>query len=522
VDYLPPKKGSKKKTDTTIEQQIHPEDFVKYFSRTVFDTLQMIHNHPSYTPFYSNSLMKDMNISPYKPTSDDVKKWLEYPANYEQELSRLSQYLEGVVMQYERTIYHFASLLDFNYYIYPITQVPNPKEDKNAFKKYRKSKNEALDWLRKFRPKEQFFNATLGVIREGGKYYYIRESNDFIDLQELPADHCTIDGRTSPGYTFSFNMAFFLRAPQALNSYAPEFQEWFKDFYQEWQQNKNIVYYKKMPPEKSLVVLFDDTRAARLSPLRALYKDIMDVVEYKQLLKTKALLDTYKIIHMQIPRDKDGKLLLDYKMAAQWVAQLQASLPYGAIALCSPMESQELKVSDNQYINILGSLLNDQYWKSAGVSPLAFGSDNGKSIASVKASNISDTNFIDHLYQIYTKFINYQLSLKTGKFLFGVKIFGDSFSRDEIVNRYRNSAALGLSKKEYYASLNKEPFEYEQQMDDITLFNWDTQAIVPLSTSYTMSGDSNDLGGRPTNQEAGKELTDNGEQTASGGYNNQQ
>jgi len=403
-------------------------------------------------------------------------------------------------MQYERTVYHFATLLDFNYYIYPITQVPNPKEDKDAFKKYRKAKNKALDFLRKLHIKEQFFNITLGVVREGGKFYYLRESDGFVDYQEMAPDWCTIDGRTSLGYTYSFNMAFFLRAPQSLNSYAPEFQEWYKDFYKEWQQNKSTVYYKKMPPEKSAVFLFDDTRAARLNPLRALFRDALDVVEYKQLLKTKSLLDTYKIIHMQIPRDKDGKLLLDYKMSAQWVAQAQSSLPYGAIALCSPMESEALQVSDNQSVSILGSLINDQYWRSSGISPLVYGSDNGKSIASVKSSNTTDTEFVSHLYNQYIKAVNYQLSLRTGnQYKFAIKMFGDSFSRQEIIDRYRNSATLGVCKKEYLASLGREPWETETHMNDEDLYNFDTSQFIPFATSYTQIGNQagSELGGRP-------------------------
>jgi hypothetical protein len=498
-----------------IQAQITPEKFVETFSRTIFDTLRTISEHPFYTPFFANSLVKDININPHKPKSDEITKWLEHPAEYEDQLSRLSQYLEGVVMQYERTIYHFVSNLDFNYYIYPITQVPNPKEDSEAFKTYRNSKKKALDWLRKFRLKEQLFNITLGVVREGGKFYYVRESNDFIDLQEMSSEWSTIDGRTSLGWTYSFNMAFFLRAPQSLQSFAPEFQEWFKDFYKEWEKNRNIVYFKQMPPEKSAVFLFDDTRAARLNPLRAIFKDALDVVEYKQLLKTKAMLDTWKLIYLEIPKDKDGKPTLDFKLAAQWIAQAQASLPYGAVAFSSPMAAQELKVSDNQFINILGSLTNQKFWENIGISPLAYGSSDGKSVASVKSSNITDVQFINHLYNIYMKFINHQLSMNTGSVhKFGIRIFGDAFSRQEIVDRYRNSSTMGVGKKEYLASLGREPWETELNMDDQTLFDWDTSKFIPFATSFTQSGDQ---GGRPQLSES--QLGEAGDVTRSAGSN---
>jgi hypothetical protein len=506
------RKPKNKNNNDNIQSQIPPEKFVEVFSRTVYDTLKIISEHPFYTPFYANSLMKDINIKPYKPTTTDLQKWLEQPQEYEDEINRLSQYLEGVVMQYERTIYHFVSNLDFNYYIYPISTVPNPKDAE--FKTYKNSKKKALDWLRKFRPKEQLFNASLGVMREGGKFYYVRESDDFIDLQEMPPEWSTIDGRTSLGYTFSFNMAFFLRAPSSLQSYAPEFQEWFNDFYKEWKVKKDIIYFKQMPPEKSAVFLFDDTRAARLSPMRSLFKDALDVVEYKSLLKTKAMLDTWKLIYMEIPKDKDGKPIMDYKLAAQWVAQAQASLPYGAVAFSSPMEAQELKVSDNQFINILGNLTNQKYWENAGVSPLTYGGSDGKSVAAIKSSNITDMQFVNHIYKQYEKFINFQLSQKTGAYKMGVKIFGDAFSRQELVDRYKNSATLGVCKKEYLASLSKEPWEYELQMNDNDMYLWDTQAFIPFLTAFTQSGNQ---GGRPQLSES--QLGEAGDITRSAGSN---
>lgn len=500
---------------TENNNEFTPEQFIKTFSHTLFNLLRQINSGNYYMPQYANTVMKDINISPIKPIVQDIEKWLLYPHLYEQQLSNLSQYLESIVMQYERTIYHFATILDFNYYIYPISPVPDPKIDKKKFNTYKNSKKKAIEWLRKFRPREQLFNVTLGVIREGGKFYYIRESDEFIDLQELPPNYCVIDGRTSLGYTFAFDMKFFLKFPRLLSAYAPEFIEWFNDFYEDYKDNK-IISYKRMPPEKSVVFLFDDTRSARLNPLRALFKDVLDTQEYKSLLKTKAMLDTFKLIYLKVPLDKDGKPTLDRNLIANWVAVAQACLPPGAVAFGSPMEAEELKVSDNQSVNFLDTLSGKKFWENAGISPLTYGSPDARSVAAIKSSNITDVSFIDHMYRQYIKFINFQLYNKTGGFKFGINMFGDTFSRQETTDKYRNSATLGICKKEYLASLGKEPFEYEMQMDDVTMYQWDTQAFIPLSTSYTMSP-ANSLGGRPPKPE--DELGDAGDITRSAGSN---
>jgi len=53
-------------------------------------------------------------------------------------------------------------------------------------------------------------------------------------------------------------------------------------------------------------------------------------------------------------------------------------------------------------------------------------------------------------------------------------------------------------------------------MDDVTMYQWDTQAFIPFSTSYTMSP-ANSLGGRPPKPE--DELGDAGDITRSAGSN---
>lgn len=471
-----------------VDKNFTPESFIKTFSNTLYSLIKNINNGSCYMPQYANTLMKDINVSSHIPNVKDIENWLLNPHMFEHQLGSVSQYLENVVMQYERTVYHYANMLDFYYYIYPISPVPNPTTDKKRFNTYKNSKKKALDWLRKFRLREQLFDITLGIVREGGKHYYLRESNEFIDLQELPSEYCIIDGKTSLGYTFAFDMSFFLRYPNMLSNYDSEFLEWYDDFCEECKQDK-ILPYKKMPPDKSVVFLFDNTKAVRASPLRSLYKDAFSMIEYKQLLKTKAMLDTFKLIYLKAPLDKDGKPTIDHTLIANWVAVAQASIPPGAVAFGSPLDASELKVSDTQSVGFLDDLTGKKYWESAGISPLTYGSPDARSVAAIRSSNITDVMFIEHIYRQFAKFINYQLHKKTGGYKFGVNIFGDIFSRQEVVDRYRNSATLGVCKKEYLASLGKEPFEYELQMDDEDMYDWDTAKLVPLSTSYNVSKD---------------------------------
>jgi len=490
-----------------------PDKFLETYSNTLYSLLRKINNNQGYYPHYSNSLMKDINISPYKPTSQEIEKWLLQPHRYEQQLSNLSQYFEGVTMQYERTIYHFATILTFNYYIYPISSTPKKKEEITA---YKNSYKKALDWLRKFRPKEQFQNAMFGIIREGGKFYYVRESDGFIDLQEMPSQNCIINGRTSLGFTYSFDMTFFLRAPKSLENYAFEFTNWFDDFYDEIKNSQ--VYYKSMLPESSVVFLFDDTKAARLNPLRALFKDVLDVQTYKELVKTKSLLDTWKLIYLKAPLDKDGKPTISQTLIANWIAVAQSSLPYGVVAFGSPLEAQDLKVSDSQSITNMATLAGTKYWENAGVNANVMGNSDAKSASAIKSSLETDINFVTHLYPIFERFINYQLSQKTGKFKWGIKFFGDKFHISDIRKDLRDS--LQYSDINYYkwmASMDYEPHEIDNLNDMMDILGTRNK-IKPVLSSHTISGNEN-KNGRPTAEESGKNLGDAGEITLDAGSN---
>ncbi|MFW5890980.1 MAG: hypothetical protein ACOCUI_02075, partial [bacterium] len=407
-------------------ENISPQEYFDNFVNSVNYAMSRINKMQTYTPSLANDYMQSINISPNKPTSTQIKNWLENPEKYSDQLAEVSQYLESVIMFYQRTIYHFATLLCFNYYLYPITPPPDKNDSKNI-NIYNNSYKKALDWLRKFRPKEQFQNVMFGVMREGGKFYYVRKSREFIDLQEMPSDYCKIDGRSSVGYTYSFNMNFFDKASVEL--YAPRFKEWYDDFLKE--KNRGISYYKKMPTEESTVFLFDDTRAVRLNPLRSLFKDAIDIQDYKNLLKTKAELDTWKLIYMKAPTDKDGKPTLDYNLIAAWVAQAQAALPYGAVAFGSAMEAEEIKVGDSQNMNILGNIVSKRYWEDAGINANLMGNSDAKTASAITASAKTDVNFVSHMYQQFQRFINWQLYLNTGKYKFGVNFFGDKFTIKE-------------------------------------------------------------------------------------------
>jgi len=493
--------------DTVTENTF--EGFVQTFATNLYKTLSKITNNQYYNPLYANSLVKDTNMHPHKPTMSQLKTWLDNPQVHEKELKDMGLYLENTVMQYKRSIYQFGTILNFNYYLYPLDKVP---KDAPSIKTYQNSKDKANLWLQKFRPKEQFSKALLSTMEEGGKFYYIRESDKYIDLAEMPSDWAYIDGRSSVGFTYSFNMTYFLKMPDSLDYFAPEFTEWYKDFLTEQRKSNCQSYYKRMPVEKAVVFTFDDIHAEIVPPLSSVFSDALQIQEYKAILKSKTQLANYQMLMQEIPKDEEGNPTIDPILASQFVALVQAVLPPGVVTASSPMKTESIKFSDTQTQNNINGLGESNYWKGIGIAGAQFGMDSNSAVA-MKYSNTADYLFVKNFYNQCTRLVNYQLSLVTGQYNFGVKFFGNSFTEAEEIDEQLKVAQYGMPKKKLIASLGYEPFEYQNLLDDEALEGLN-EKLIPLMSSHTM--DSGDANGAPNK---GNDISDAGDATNAGGYN---
>lgn len=489
-------------------------EFVQTYASNLYKTLDKITNNQYYNPLYANSLMKDANIHPNEPTMSQLQDWLKNPQNHEKALRDLSYYLERVVLQYKRAVYQFGTILNFNYYLYPLDAVP--KGDKGQLKTYQNCKDKANLWLRKFRPKEQLSKALISVVEDGGKFYYIRESDNYIDLAEMPSDWSYIDGRSSVGFTYAFNMTYFRKFPAELENFAPEFAIWYKDFLNIVRNPKNnmpTTYYMRMPIEKSVVFTFDDIHAELVPPLSGAFSDALQIQDYKAILKSKAQLNNYQLLMQEIPKDKDGNPTIDPVMAAQFVALVQAVLPPGVVTASSPMKTDSIRFQDSQTQNNITGLGEQNFWSTVGSAGAQFGMQSNSAVAN-KMSNQSDYLFISNFYKQCERFVNFQLSLVTGQYKFGVKFFGNSFTEQDEIDEQLKAAQYGMPKKKLFASLGYEPFEYNNLLDDEELEGLN-ERLKPLMSSHTLSGDENE-GGAPSK---GNKISDAGDVTQSGGYN---
>lgn len=485
--------------------------FVEEFANSTYGTLSKISNNSFFSPFYTNDFIKSINYNPKRANKTDIYNWINDPSKYEKELGSLSQYLQGSIMQYYRSIGHFSTILAFNYDLIPVKRIPLNSTARKK-KKYEKTKEKSNDWLKKFRPKEQFRKIMWNVMGLGGGYYYLRESEDYIDLQQMPQDYSYIGDVTSIGWSYSFDMTFFNRYSDELKSYAPEFEYWYKEMADELNKGGNSAYIP-MPVQKGVCFKFEDWNAVMRPPLSGTFKDALEIQDYKDLLKTKIELDTWQIIMQEIPKDKEGKPTIDPALAGAFVALVQAQLPNGVKTCATPLKPEAINFNQSQTQNNIIGTGEENYWSSVGIAGNQYGKSD-KSGSALKYSNISDYNFVKHMYNQFEKFVNYQLSLLDDEFSFAIKFHGCSFFEEEETDMAIKMAQNGGSKQRMFTSYGYEPWQIENILYD-EIDSGLNDLLIPIKTSHTMSSSD---GGSPKKSE--KQLSDEGMTTRDGGYNN--
>jgi len=492
------------------------DSYVKFIKQT--SNSNSNNTNSFYNPLYANNAMKRMNSLPTRPTEANIIGWLNNPRYFEKQLMACSDFLYWSVMQYQRSVAHFASLLNFAYEIIPLNP-PTLNSNQKTIDLYIKQRAKNNEWLRKFRIKEQCSNVMSDVMRSGGKFYYLRESEEGNSLMALPDDYMTIDGKTDYGFTCGLNMTFFKQFPNAMSGFAPEFAEWYKEFLFDNESNKNSNPYRSLPYDKAIVFKFDDNRPEIVPPLSGTFKDGIQIQDYKDLLKLSAELQTYQIMYLKAPLNDQGVPTMSAQEVINYVALAQTLVPPGTGVISTPMDMENAKFTNAQNMNNIVGTSEQQFWSSVGVAGGIFGMDTKSAIA-LKLSVQADYNYIKHMYNQFERFINLQLSKIGGKYNFAIHFLRRcEFFLDDDKQSALSFAQSGGQPERLLASYDYEPFEMDNVLVD-SLLNKTRSMMIPLQSSFTTSSSSsspNDKGGAPKKSDG--QLGESGAETRGGGYN---
>lgn len=437
-----------------------------------------------------NQILKEKDSIHRKFSKDDVSRWLDNPANNEDNLRDVHLFLLNQSMFYKRLINYFSMILTFDHVLIPITN------NKTKFKSkiFKEDYNSALDFLEMMNIKDQFSTVVRNIVGEGVGYYFLRETKNNLVFQSMPSKYCKIVGKNNIGYEYAMDMSYFNGKESQLGNYPLE----IRNAYKKYKKSKNSnARFKKFNNTVAPVFKFDEDTAVAIPPFIALYYDIFDLFDFKDMIKNKMLLDNWKILFQRIPMDtnKDAKknsFMLDLKNATQFHNAIKKNLPKGMSVVTSPMEITSVNTERTQGKEGMLNYAENSFYNSAGVSNLLFNSEKTGSVG-LKYSIQVDEMFVLNLYRQFERWINYKLTLRTTENKFKI-IFPDltRFNQEDRLDTYLKTAQFGFPKSFVACAMGLTPNEFKGLTDFENSMGL-IEELKPLQSSHT-STEKNDVG----------------------------
>lgn len=466
----------------------------------------------SYNPYIGEQFLSEISMSPQKLDNRRLANMLAHPHKNAKALRDFSQYLENTIMQYMRTLDYFSSILTYKYELIPMDNITELKKT-GKMEDFIKAKSKSTKFLQKLNPVKTCHMVSDNVMRHGVAFYYKKETDNNVMLVELPRDYCTITGRHEFGWSFGINLAFFDRYI-GLESSMPELYEQYRIFCimreAKSPEAEKYIFYN-IPPDIGWCFGFDENKPDQSPPFKQLFKDTCAISDYKDLLRTKVMLDTVMMLIQKIPINKEtNRPMMTRGEAEDYVGMTQSNLPTGVVTTATPLECDLINFSSAQTQNNIIGLGESNFYNSAGISNVLFGGES-KSALTLSYSTEVDCGFVDHLYFQYMDFINYNLMKVSPRIRFKVKMYGNRYKDDERIEKAKGVVQTLNFPLSCVTSYFYEPWEVENLLameKELKV----KEKLVPIVSGSVMSGkDVDNKGGRE--KKADGDLKESGEIT---------
>lgn len=439
-----------------------------------------------------------------------------------EEMINISDYYYKTSGIYNRLCRYMAYLYRYDWMVTPYINDESQKTDKllNTFHKI-------LKFLDEFNAKRFFGEVALKVIKNGCYYGYKIYNNNQLSIQELPSKYCRSRFKVDLKPVVEFNMRYFddaFKDAKQKMRMLDLFPQEFKKGYLLYKQGKLVPEFTG---DTSGWYMLDINYAFKFNINDSDYPvfisvipAIIDLNDTQELNLQKMKQKLLKIIIQKMPFDKNGDMIFDPDEAAQLhnnaVAMLKRAI--GIDVLTTFADVEVASMNDNSVDSSADdlSIVEREVFNEAGVSQKQFNTDGN---IALEKSILNDEASIYNLIIQFEEFLNdiiKPLYKNPNKVYYKVQILSTTiYNYKDMSKMYKEQMQIGFSKLLPQIALGQSQsmilasayFENEI-LDLVTLF-------IPPMMSSTMNVEAmtsvtgkNKEGGRPTNEEAGKETSD--------------
>lgn len=443
-----------------------------------------------------------------------VVEMLEAPQKYEESIREMSRYVYDMSIHYKRLVDYISYILLYNYNVVPFNVFPHM--DKN---KFRADFLNIINKCNKYSFKQEAPKAIKTAVRDGVFFGLEYESRDSYYIKPLEPKYCKISGIEDGTYTYSFDLNYFVGKKEFLVSYGT-------DFINAWDRYKGNEELGIEPDKtkrwfeikRGIVVKADESDPFYSLPyFTGLLLDIFSIEDYKMLKKAKAETDNYKAIGLEVPTNEDGEPLMDYPTISQYYAHAVDNISNPGVGVfVTPFKINSLSFASSKTADTDDVLEAERaFWMASGVTSLLFADSKANSSSSILLSVKPDEQIAYSMLLQLQRHYNKKIKKMNLDYDFQIEFTRQSiFNEQTLIDNLSKASQYGLPTKLAYASaIGISPSAaialtfLEEDVLGLSSDNWKQ----PLVSSNTQSSASDDTGGRPTQEESGKPVSDSTE-----------
>lgn len=363
-------------------------------------------------------------------------------------LREMSRYFYITSGEYRRMVDYLSNIHTYRNIVSPVITEANKDMDK--FEKYHQT---IMNYSNKARIDETCRDITQSVIRDGVYYGYERELPDgSIIMQELPAKYCRSKYIINGVYSVEFDVKYFdtfRSAEDKLNVFNAMPEE-FLTLYNEYKANPSgkDANWKMLNEEFARCHKLD---SAETPLLCAVFPELLELQEYKNMNKIQNLLDLSTIVVQKLPFDKDRGVLvheLEAQMLHKNARQMMSNDNVDVWTTPCEVETIKLRNSNDTGRSKIDDAVSIVY-NTTGTAQVLFNSGIGTGSIGLDRGLRVDESLIEPLMGQYEKWYNNRFNtiVSSKNFYFFIQFLGVTiFNEAEKVQMYKDLATLGYSK----------------------------------------------------------------------------
>jgi len=471
--------------------------------------------------------MRHSMNTPRKYTAESINKIMEFPYNYKDDLIRMSTYFYLRSQEYKGIISYKSDMLTYSNVMYPVGSVDDNFDVDDYMRK--------LEFVKDYHIQSKFSQATKSLVKTDLYFAYELSDNGGKNYiwKKLPVEFCTILGKDRfETYRVGFDMSYFDKYPSDLNSYPKEFKDKyelyklrkdsFADKYKS-QSSKNrsrninadyemqTVY--ELDNSKAIAFKFDESVDYVVPYYSGMFVDLVRLSELKDVDVINTVSDNYKLIHQQVPMNKESGQEDDYLISGDFLSKFHDSLvknapagvgvattpmPLTAVTLKNGIGSAEESITSKQVSNIL---------TQSGTSNLLFNGSSTSALGLNKNIQVDENMMFGVLkqYQLFMRKRLYQLCKNSYKY--ELRFLENShFNTEDLIDRYMKTGSAGFNTEfEVNALLGRDQIDFINSGKILDKLNM-RDSMIPFKSSHVGDATSVETGGKVKTSD----LTDDG------------